>query len=66
MVVIIENTVMGQRKLLALNAAAKRVIVFILFGSALRCHPCVTHDDLCIARYVQPHPMCRKRPLVNL
>ena len=35
-VIVVEHTVMGQCKLPVLNAAAKRVIIFIFFGSALR------------------------------
>ena len=64
--VIPNDTIMRQRKGFSLYMAEKRMIVKILLRAALRRHPRVPHDDMCLRRNTQMQPIRRQRTFVNL
>ena len=63
--VIVENSVVSQRKDFAASPAGERMIILILVRVALRSHACVSHDKFRSSRNAVFHLMGRFRGLLN-
>ena len=64
LLIIIENTIMGQRKG-DIRHAGKRMVIEVVLLIPLGGHPRMAHDATCVLRQAKPHQMGRPRALID-